>query len=147
MQAELVAAVDDGLLGIFAPIQHAANVFSVRVAGGVFVAALVGVAEQFERVARPAGGVFAHAPKQSADLGVCEGGVRFVEKGVHGLGDGRVAVGCAVPVVDDAVISGMGHSVCSFAGLAQSTEIVRGGQRRLLWRQSGCSVWRWSVAA
>ena len=97
-----------GLLGVFAAIQHAADVFGVSVASGVLVAALVRIAEQFERVAWPAGGVFAHAPKQGTDLGVFERGVRLVEKGVHGLGNGRVAVRCAVPVVDDAVVRGIG---------------------------------------
>ena len=63
VQAELMAAVDNGLLGVFAPIQHAADVFSVRVAGGVLVAALVEIADEFKRVAWPAGGVFAYAPK------------------------------------------------------------------------------------
>ena len=45
VQAELVASVDNGLLGIFAPVQHAADVFSVGVAGGVLVAALIEVAD------------------------------------------------------------------------------------------------------
>ena len=92
-----MAAVNDGLLGIFASIQHAADVFGVRVASGVLVAALVEVANQFKRVAWPAGGVFAHAPEQGTDLGVFEGAIRLVEKGVHGLGDGRVAVRRARP--------------------------------------------------
>ena len=84
-----MAAVDDGLLGIFAPIQHAADVFSVGVASGTLIAALVEVADEFERAAWPAGGVFTHAPEQGTDLGVFKGGVRLVEKGVHGLGTGE----------------------------------------------------------
>ena len=126
-----MAAVDDGLLGIFAPLQHEADVFGVRVASGVLIAALVSVAEEFERVAWPAGGVFTHAPEQGTDLGVFKGGVRLVEKGVHGLGDGGVAVRRAVPVVDDAVVSGVGHRSAPLrvgAKVRRLSEAGNGGQ-------------------
>ena len=126
-----MAAVDNGLLGIFASLQHEADVFGVRVASGAFIAALVKIADEFERVAWPAGSVFAHAPKQGTDLGVFEGGVRFVEKGVHGLGDGRVAVRRTIPVVDDAVIRGAGHRSAPLrigAKVRRLSEAGNGGQ-------------------
>ena len=101
--ALLAAAGDEGAVGVFAAFKEAADVLDVVQSAGRGVAAVGGVAGHVEIFGGPGGLVQGDAPAKGADLGVFQGRVNLVEELVDGLGIGTVAVGSAVPVVDDAV--------------------------------------------
>ncbi|HIG18834.1 MAG TPA: hypothetical protein EYQ31_16925, partial [Candidatus Handelsmanbacteria bacterium] len=104
VDTETVAMFDQRCLWIFTALRHATDIFAVVVAGRIFVGAVIERAYLFQCIGLPAGCMFAHTPEQGTHLGVSHRCVGDLKKLFEGLARGRISMGCAIPIVDNAII-------------------------------------------